>query len=565
MNIVVKGKGKQTLNKSDFLAQGGEGSVYAKGGVAYKIYNDPSKMIPEGKIQELSVITEPNIIRPLDIILDDKTNNPVGYTMRYLTDTVPLCQLFNKIFKQKNSISPKQIVELVQKIQKGVTHIHSHKGILIVDCNEMNFLVNNQFNEAFFIDTDSYQTPSFRATAIMESIRDRHVKNNQFTQESDWFAWGIITFQLFIGIHPYKGKHPTVNGMDARMMQNISVFNPQVGIPAVCEPFDIIPQNYRDWYKAVFEDGKRLPPPFGAVASITLVSKIDRIVGSDKFEIKEMADLSDLGSIIGVQYHFGTRVVQQERGIMIGETVDKTVPADAKIGFTPQLNHVIAATVDKGSLTLYNASNGKQVTQQPCSGSVMSYKGNLYVKDGDSVYLLTYVEQPLQTRASIQLVATVLDKATKIYDGVLIQNLLEATYVSIFPTAKQHFQIRLKELEKHRVIDAKFDKGILMVVGVRPDGKYDRFVFRFATGFDSYDSWSEKDITYSGLNFVVLDTGNCVHIDEEERVNIFRNIKDDKKMMQIKDPAIKSDMRLYAWGAQVVMSRGKILYTLKMK
>jgi serine/threonine protein kinase len=564
MKVVVKGKGIQTLNKTDFLAAGGEGSVYAKSGVAYKIYNDPKKMIPEGKIHELSVFTEPNIIRPLDVLLDEQSNSPIGYTMRYLTDTYALCQTFNKIFKQRNSLTVQHIFDLVQKMQKGVQHIHDNNS-LIVDCNEMNFLVNQKFDEVYFIDVDSYQTPNYKATAIMESIRDRQVTNNAFTKYSDWFSWGVITFQMFIGIHPYKGRHTSVNNMNERMLQNLSVFNPNVGMPAVCEPFDVIPQNYREWYKAVFEDGKRLAPPTGAVAVITLTTHVDKIIGSNKFEIKEMQDFSELGDITNVYFHFGTRVVQQERGIVIGDSIDKKVSPDAKIGFTPQLNHVVTAKIARGGLSLYNASTGKVITEQPAGGNVMSYDGNLYVKDGDSVYLLSFVEMPLQTRGSIKLVATVLDKATQVFDGVMIQNLLGSSYVSLFPTAKTHYQIRVKEIEKYRIVDAKFDHGVLMVVGVDSSGRYDRFVFRFAADYATYDVRKEEDIAYVGLNFVVLDTGVCVHIDEDERVNLFRAAKDHKQLTIIEDPAIKSDMRLHRWGAQIVVSRGHKLYTLKMK
>ena len=125
----------------------------------------------------------------------------------------------------------------------------------------MNFLLNDQLNNIFFIDTDSYKTKSYNATAIMESIRDRH--SSSFNTNTDWFSWAIITFQMFIGIHPFKGKHPKFSNLDERMMNNVSVLNSSVSIPKLCASFDVIPQAYREWYKAVFEDGKRVPPPSG--------------------------------------------------------------------------------------------------------------------------------------------------------------------------------------------------------------------------------------------------------------------------------------------------------------
>jgi hypothetical protein len=48
MRLIIKGKGDVILNpKDDFIWSGGEGDIYSKGDVVYKIYNDPQKMIPE--------------------------------------------------------------------------------------------------------------------------------------------------------------------------------------------------------------------------------------------------------------------------------------------------------------------------------------------------------------------------------------------------------------------------------------------------------------------------------------------------------------------------------------
>src|SRR4029077_16726083 len=123
------------------------------------------------KIQELSGLTEANIIRPLDLLLDGK-NRPIGYSMRYIGKSFALCQLFPKAFRQRHNLTPELTLQLVRKLQDGVRHVHS-KGILVVDLNELNFLVAEDFSELFFIDVDSYQTPSYPATVLMESVRDR--------------------------------------------------------------------------------------------------------------------------------------------------------------------------------------------------------------------------------------------------------------------------------------------------------------------------------------------------------------------------------------------------------
>ena len=94
MEVFVKGKkDKISLNKNHFVSQGGEGSIYARRGVVYKIYTNPKSMIPFAKMQELSSISNINVIKPEKIVLD-KRQKPVGYTMRHVSNTYALCQIF---------------------------------------------------------------------------------------------------------------------------------------------------------------------------------------------------------------------------------------------------------------------------------------------------------------------------------------------------------------------------------------------------------------------------------------------------------------------------------------
>jgi hypothetical protein len=561
--VTIKGQGKQRLNKSDFVAAGGEGKVFAKGNTAFKIYHDSKKVISQGKIQELSNIKLPNILRPLDILMDSQ-NKPIGYSMRYVPNCWVLCEMFTKKFKKKNSIEPESVLEVVQKLQSGLQHCHDNK-ILVVDFNELNFLVPHNMNEVLFIDVDSYQTPSFPATAIMPSIRDHHAK--QWSELSDWFSWGVVTFNLWSCMHPYKGIHPKYGPRDleARMKDNVSVFDSKVQVPGAMLPIDTIPQAYRDWYKAVFQDGKRLMPPTGPVALITLITKIDKIIGSNKFDIDELGDFSSWGDILNVFYSFGTRLVKTTGGAMVGTLECKDVLPDDRIGFTPEKNHAIRGRVNGESVDLFDLSSGQPIQDKVPGTKIFAYGGRLYTQSDEDIYEVEFMEMPLVTRANVRLVASVAHKASRIWDGVIIQNMLDACYVSLFPDPKSHYQLRIKELEEYRLIDAKFECGVLMVVGRNKDNKYDRLVFRFDNNLRHYDIRIVEDITHVGLNFTVLENGLCVQIDEDENVVIFKSEKDDSKMTIVKDPAITSDMSLFCWGGQVVGAKGSRLFRLKMK
>lgn len=559
MRVQVKGGGKVDLTKNEFVASGGEGEVYVKNGVAYKIYNDPSRMIPSAKIKELSVLTRPNIINPQSVILNSK-NTPVGYTMRALDQTEALCRLFTKAFRNRNNVSPEQIFKLVQKFQDDVAFVHS-KGILIVDMNEMNFLVNKSFDELFFIDVDSYQTPNFPATALMESIRDRHAKKGQFNIGTDWFAWSIVTFQMFVGIHPYKGKHNKLTNLDDRMLKNVSVLNKDVTMPKVCYPLSVIPQNYLDYYKAVFENGFRGNPPSGAVGTIQIVTHVDHFTGSNNFVFDLIEELD--AAITLVTYVNGRRIVQTGDKVYI-DGKEKIKSGGWIIGETPRQGHVTLARIKGGNVELFNATTNKPIKHSIYAESLMTYEGRIYSKQGGIVSELQMVELPTQTQATVKTVANVLPKASKMYDGVIFQNMLGAYYVSIFPNPGQHYQIRIKELEEHKIVDAKFSKGVLQVIGVKK-GKYDRFMFRFDNEYKLYDWRFYHNVPLMNLNFVVLDNGVMVQINEDEEIVLMRSKKDDSQETVVKDPGISGGMMLYNHGIQSLVADGKKLLKINMK
>jgi len=558
MNVTLKGKSNYSLSKGDFVASGGEGSVYRKGKIAFKIYTDPQRMIPLQKIQELSSLTLPNIIRPQDVLFDNK-NHPVGYTMPYLTDTYALCQIFTKAFRDRFNVKPATITKLVNELRLLVSHVHS-KDILIVDLNEMNFLVDDSFDAIYGIDCDSYQTKSYKATAIMESIRDRHTST--FCKETDWFSFAIISFQMFIGIHPYKGKHAKLKTMDERMLANISVLHKDVGIPAVCYPLTNIPKSYLDWYKAVFEDGKRRPPP-DEIQAVIIIPKAIKIAGSNNFVIQKLRELAD--NVVRFDPVAGMTMtavalysdVREEYKLPVGHKMPV-------LGTTPN-GQVIAAHVHAGKLQLHNVSMGVPVAlmAELSADGVMSYDGNIYVKNGDSIFLLVFIAAGGVIKGATHRICGVLENATKLFDGVVIQYLLGACYAYMFKE-KACYQVHVKELDSVRVIDAKFDNKVLMVIGFLA-GTYDKYIIRFADDYQSYDLRVEKDIGPSGLNFVVLPKGICAHLNGKDEMELFSNAKGSASIKVIDDPAIDGNIKLFREGNQVVFSRAETIYSIELK
>lgn len=561
MKVFIKGKGEINLTQKDFIASGGQGSVYAKGNTAFKIYSDPKYMLPTSKINELSVLKNKYIIKPEDILLDEHSHI-VGYTMPLVKNTYALCQLFPKAFRQRENLSHQQMFELIRKLQDIVKHCHENK-ILIVDLNEMNFLSDNKFNDIYAIDTDSYQTPSFPATAIMDSIRDRH-SPNKFNEGTDWFSFSIISFLMFIGVHPYKGKHPSLKDIDDRMIKNISVLNKTVSIPPVCYDLKIIPPNYFKWYEAVLEQGKRLPPPFGSEYIQLVATKIKTIVGSNKFDIQELQDYVD--EIYNYISFPGIELITTEKNIIINSKKMDRIPDYKHVGVSAKKNHAIFAKSEYGSLKLFDFTAQKEIASNIDSDAVMSYNGTIYTKIGGNIVEISFLEMGADIVPASKVICQTMENATSFFDGVAFQNMLGAYYATFFPKPGVAYQLHIKELKKYaKVLDAKYDSKVLYIVAIDSSGKTDQLILRLDDKFETYDLRKHENITFTGINFIVLDNGVCVSINPSEQVELFSNGINSQSLKIVDDPVVSSDMKLYKSGTKVLFATDSKLYSFKLK
>jgi hypothetical protein len=560
VKVIVQGQGEVSLTQKEFVASGGQGSIYARGTTSYKVYHDPNVMPPTGKITELAAIRDPNVIKPERLLLDPKKNTPIGYSMRFIRDAMPLVQVFTRAFREREGLDHPKMLALVRSLQNLVTHVHQ-SGILIVDLNEMNFLVDTAFREVYGIDVDSYQTRSYPATAIMPSVRDWTVKGHDFTELSDWFSFACVAFQMFTGIHPFKGKHATVHGLEERMKAGISIFDPSVSVPKVVYPVDVIPPGYRAWFKAVLQDGQRLPPPVDPGTFVATAVLVRTILSGASLDINELAAFT--AQVLGYIENGGAVVTGTTEGVFLnGRKVLGPTPVRG-VGFSPKLNQPIVSWLENGELRLYNMAQQKDVPVTLKADQVMAYGGRIYVKSADRIVEMVLTDSGSNVVASPRVAANILEHASRLHDGVLVQNLLGSMFVSVFPAAGMAHQVRVPELDGYKVVEAKFDNRLLMVIGAKK-GKYDRLTFIFDESYQTYRMRPVvPDITPAGLNFVVLDNGICVHLNEEEKLEV-SSVGSDK-IRVVESTELGNDMHLVKHGGKVAFVRGDKVYSMRLK
>ncbi len=562
MKVYVKGDGEVSLGQADFVAEGGEGRVFARGSTGYKVYHDPTKAIPVGKIQALDAIGDTAVIKPGKPLYAKatrgKTDQHVGHTFRFVRDTWTLCQLFPRAFREREGLTHSLALKLLRRMQDAVSAVH-RAGALVVDLNEMNVLVSRDFAEPYFIDVDSYQVGAYTATAIMASVRDPQVRANAFTDGSDWFSFAVVSFSLLVGIHPYKGTHPTIKGFEQRMAAGISVFDKDVNLPKACYGLDVLPPAYRAWYRALFVDGERTPPPTSLQATVVVGQAARPIASTARLEIKELHDFTNpIRVVFGSIVHAGGDVYLDRRVVWRQGAPEPIAVARSPRGWP------VAAWLDHDALRLTVLATGETPQVAVRATELVAYHGTLYARSGDKIVEVTLTDGANRVFAGVRLAAHVLEHATRLYEGVALQSLLGEPHASLFPRAGACYQLALPELKGHKVLQAKLDSSVMMVLAAQ-GGRYRRLVFRFDDTFSSYDVRVVDDVTPADLNFVVLDSGVCVCLTEDEQLEVFSRAKGSGAIKLIEDPALGGDMRLAKDAGRVLFYRGSKLYSMRMR
>ena len=565
MEVYIRGtKNKINLNKNDFVTKGGEASIFIRQGLVFKIYHDSKNMIKEAKIQELNALNTPNIVRPLDILLDSK-NKPVGFTMAEIKNAVPLCKLFTNDFWNRNGITSGKIKTITDEIRKTISFIHERDGYLIVDGNEFNYLIDQNFKIPYFIDVDSYQTPSYSATAIMPSIQDYH--SNSFSCLTDWYAFGIVSFQLFAGIHPYKGRHPDFkrNDLEGRMRSNISVFNNKTSLPSAVRNLDTaIPKNYRFWYLEIFENGIRTNPPEFA-GDITIITVPISLVGNaDDFIIKEIAkfksDILYYNKIAGnevVKLRDNSLYINSKQYLFRGEVI-----------FSPKTRTPHFVGINNNYLQIHGQATGKSIIKNPVfAENIMVINDHIYIKSMDKIVEIAINETTIDNCVPyVKMSMNILPKATTFFSNVIYQNILGVPHFNIpQPSETGHssmFTVQTKELDGYKIIDAKYLNRVLVVTTHR-NNQYHRFIFRFTENHNEYNVRKIEDILYCGINFAVMDNGVVVIIQPDDSLEAMINDPNNTKIRRFEN--VDSNMKLHSVGNKIFFTKSNKLFSLSIK
>ena len=570
--VVLEGRGPVMIAPRNHVVSGGEAHIYRTGNTIIKLYKDPAKMVRDGidaKIVALSVCAHPYCILPEGLVRDIN-NIPVGYYMDYV-DGEPLARVFTNDYRDHYAFTDDDATKLVARMHEVMCHVH-RKGVVMVDANEMNWMMvmaRPHDPAPRVLDTDSWALGAWGPRAIMPSIRDWHTVD--FTTLTDWFAWGIVTFQIYVGIHPYKGRMPGYGPyeLERRMRDNASVFHPDVRLNSAVRDFAVIPASLRLWYEHTFARGKRSVPPspydHAPVAGLfvprahAVATAGGTLLCEKLYEASRERRVCALHNGGAAVYDDGTVVDVRTGRKMITVSHGKSYAIVAQAG-----GWTVACVSDEGVRVTHmpHGSSGVRDAVIPLHTTQVCAAHDIIYGVTDSGITQLHIHIGTRIVPSVGATWAVPPYATQWFRGMGVTHFMDATHLVITFGGLSCAMVRTPELDGHRPLAGYADARFATVVTLAPDGSYVKYEFAFTVDYGAYRVWHDT-VQVSDLCVTALPTGVCAAIVEDYVLDVF--VPRSGAHHRIADPLMRTTGILARMDNTVIYANDAAVWRVRMR
>lgn len=560
-NVTLEGRGPVKITDQNYVAQGGEGTIYKVAGTVVKIFSDAAKAQEmRDKMKAFSRLKHAYIAAPEGMVVNGK--GPVGIYMPFIAGTA-LSLVFTNEFRNREHFTDKDASTLTDRIREVFVFAHQNQAIL-VDPNELNWLTElKKEPEPRVIDVDSWCLDGKIPATVpkMPSIRDWHGK--AVSEASDWFAFAVITFQIYVGLHPFKGRLDgyKLSEMERRMKDNASIFTKGVHLNQAVRDVSCIPPKLLDWYRTVFSTSDRpLPPsPFEASKATPVAIQVLRTVTTATGRVKYEKLLPKISEPIVRIFPCG--VVATAHSLI-------DLATNAVIGSVESVADCELIRVDGGWL-LNDEYVFSYIPQEGASDQLMGHLEDqkavvsenrmfLVTDRGLTEYTFRMFGRPVLAPGNTW---GAMRNSTKWFDGCGIMDALGATFLIAPFGANACAQVRIPELDGLKPLVAKAGKQFVSVIALDLKGEYRKLELTFSQDYSTYQCWS--GIAPSAeLNLTILPKGVCATIVNDGELVIFvpRNGAINKAL----DSKVNTGMILGRWDNTVLVIQNGAVWKISL-
>ena len=157
------------------------------------------------------------VVSPLQLVRmpEYKANEAAGFVMRHLPNARTLDHIrWNPgVPRDLESQTDQVLANLIYDISDALRSLHAGR-VFVCDLKPENVLVSD--HHAFLVDFDSCALPNYNGDSVTIQYVDPLIRDGvpaargpyQFSAASDWWALGVIAFELFMGVSPWDGINP---------------------------------------------------------------------------------------------------------------------------------------------------------------------------------------------------------------------------------------------------------------------------------------------------------------------------------------------------------------------
>ena len=257
MLVTVNGKPVH-LSEHDLLGVGGEADVYSHGNLAIKIYRglDATALKLRGrKLAAFPRLRTARVLGPVATVCDAQARC-VGFAMARLEGG----REFGALCRARSPLSMSETIDVLVSLHEVLRSLHS-EHVVVGDLNDGNVLVKGR--SAFLIDCDSMQLGQFGCPVAHERTLAPELYGRDltagpaFSEQTDWYAFGVLAVSALLGTHPYGGTHPHYGTMLRRAEAGVSIVASEVTYPRAARPLGALPDAWLTWIAATFDRGER--------------------------------------------------------------------------------------------------------------------------------------------------------------------------------------------------------------------------------------------------------------------------------------------------------------------